>query len=212
LKLAAATIRYLGRHRIRIRERIMIDRRNVITAIAAGAALPLTAQSVFAQAAMSRITAYGFSFQNLKGGDIRLADFAGKPVLVVNTASLCGYTPQYAGLQELWTQFRDRGLMVIGVPSNDFGAQEPGGASDIAHTAEQTYHVSFPVTVKTSVKGPNAHPFYKWAAAERPADLPGWNFHKYLVGRDGHIAEAFSSRVEPTDTRVVTAVARALTS
>lgn len=195
-----------------LRERIMIDRRRVITALAAGAALPLTARSVFAQAAMSRMTAYGFSFQGLKGGNIRLADFAGKPVLVVNTASLCGYTPQYAGLQELWTQFRERGLMIIGVPSNDFGAQEPGGASDIAHTAEQTYHVSFPITVKTNVKGPNAHPFYKWAAAERPADLPNWNFHKYLVGRDGHIAEAFSSRVEPTDTRVVTAVARALTA
>lgn len=190
----------------------MIDRRGVITAIAASAALPFTAQSVFAQAAMSRMTAYGFSFQSLKGGDIRLADYTGKPVLVVNTASLCGYTPQYAGLQELWTQFRERGLMVIGVPSNDFGAQEPGGTGDIAHTAEQTYHVSFPITVKTSVKGPNAHPFYKWAAAERPADLPSWNFHKYLVGRDGHIAEAFSSRIEPTDTRVITAVARALVS
>ncbi|MBQ8103426.1 MAG: glutathione peroxidase [Afipia sp.] len=190
----------------------MIDRRRVITAMAAGATLPLTARSLFAQTAMSRMTAYSFSFQNLKGGDIRLADYAGKPVLVVNTASLCGFTPQYAGLQELWTQFRDRGLMVIGVPSNDFGAQEPGGASDIAHTAEETYHVSFPITAKTSVKGPNAHPFYKWAATERPGDLPGWNFHKYLVGRDGHIADAFSSRVEPTDTRVVTAVARALTA
>lgn len=194
-----------------LRERTVIDRRSVITALTAGATLPFTARPVFAQAAMSRMTAYGFSFQSLKGGDIRLADFAGKPVLVVNTASLCGFTPQYAGLQELWTQFRERGLMVIGVPSNDFGAQEPGGASDIAHTAEQTYHVSFPITVKTSVKGPSAHPFYKWAAAERPSDLPGWNFHKYLVGRDGHIAEAFSSRVEPTDTRVVTAIARALT-
>ena len=188
----------------------MIDRRSVITAIAAGAALPLATRSVFAQPAMSRMTAYGFSFQSLKGGDIRLADFAGKPLLVVNTASLCGFTPQYAGLQEIWTKFRDRGLTVIGVPSNDFGAQEPGGASDITHTAEQTYHVSFPITAKTSVKGPNAHPFYKWAATERPADLPGWNFHKYLVGRDGHIADAFSSRVEPTDTRVVTTIARAL--
>jgi glutathione peroxidase len=190
----------------------MIDRRHLITAIAAGAALPFVSRSVFAQAAMSRMTAYGFSFQGLKGGDIRLADFAGKPLLVVNTASLCGFTPQYAGLQELWSQYRDRGLTVIGVPSNDFGAQEPGGTSDITHTAEQTYHVSFPITAKTSVKGPNAHPFYKWAAAERPADLPNWNFHKYLVGRDGHIADAFSSRVEPTDTRIVTAIARALTS
>ena len=193
-------------------EPAVIDRRSVITAIAAGAALPLSHQPVFAQAAMSRMTAYGFSFSGLKGGDIRLADYAGKPLLVVNTASLCGFTPQYAGLEEVWAKFKDRGFLVIGVPSNDFGAQEPGGASDIAHTAEQTYHVSFPMTAKTSVKGPNAHPFYKWAATERPADLPGWNFHKYLVGRDGHIADAFSSRVEPTDTRVVTAIARALAS
>jgi glutathione peroxidase len=188
----------------------MIDRRSAIMAIAAGATLPLTTRSVFAQAAMSRMTAYGFSFQGLKGGDIRLADFAGKPVLVVNTASLCGFTPQYAGLQELWTQYRERGLTVIGVPSNDFGAQEPGGATDITQTAEHTYHVTFPITAKTAVKGPNAHPFYKWAAAERPGDQPSWNFHKYLVGRDGHIAAAFSSRVEPTDTRVVTAIARSL--
>lgn len=193
-------------------EPAVIDRRRVITAIAAGAALPLSNQPIFAQAAMSRMTAYGFSFSGLKGGDIRLADYAGKPLLVVNTASLCGFTPQYAGLEEVWAKFKDRGFVVIGVPSNDFGAQEPGGASDIAHTAEQTYHVSFPMTAKTSVKGPNAHPFYKWAATERPADLPGWNFHKYLVGRDGHIADAFSSRVEPTDTRVVTAIARALAS
>ncbi|MBN9596971.1 MAG: glutathione peroxidase [Afipia sp.] len=190
----------------------MIDRRTMLTAIAAGAALPFATRKVFAQAAMSRMTAYGFSFSSLKGGDIRLADYAGKPLLVVNTASLCGFTPQYAGLEEVWAKFKDRGFVVIGVPSNDFGAQEPGGASDIAHTAEQTYHVSFPIAAKTSVKGPNAHPFYKWAASERPADIPGWNFHKYLVGRDGHIAEAFSSRVEPTDTRVVTAIARALNS
>jgi glutathione peroxidase len=177
-----------------------------------GAAGSSVASSVLAQPAMSRITAYGFSFQGLKGGDIRLADYAGKPILVVNTASLCGFTPQYAGLQQLWTQFRDRGLTIIGVPSNDFGGQEPGGASEITETAQQTYHVTFPITAKTSVKGPNAHPFYKWAAAERPADLPSWNFHKYLIGRDGHIADAFSSRIEPTDTRVATAIARSLTA
>jgi glutathione peroxidase len=187
----------------------MIDRRHTLAALLAGAGI-LASRAARAETAMSRITAYGFAFPALKGGDIRLADFAGKPLLVVNTASLCGFTPQYAGLQELWTRFRDRGFTVIGVPSNDFGAQEPGGATDIANTAEQAYHVTFPITAKVSVKGPNAHPFYKWAATERPADLPGWNFHKYLVGRDGHIAEAFPSRVEPTDTRIVTAIARAL--
>ncbi len=147
----------------------MIDRRQMIATVAAAAAgLPFFARRARAQAAMSRMTAYGFSFQGLKGGDIRLADFAGKPLLVVNTASLCGFTPQYAGLQEIWTQFRDRGLTVIGVPSNDFGAQEPGGASDITQTAEHTYHVTFPITAKTAVKGPNAHPFYKWGRGRAP--------------------------------------------
>lgn len=191
----------------------MINRRQMIGTMVSAAAAGLgVTNSVHAQPAMSRVTAYGFSFQGLKGGDIRLADYAGKPILVVNTASLCGFTPQYAGLQQLWTQFHDRGLTIIGVPSNDFGGQEPGGTTEIAATAEQTYHVTFPITAKTSVKGPDAHPFYKWAAAERPADLPSWNFHKYLVGRDGHIADAFSSRIEPTDTRVATAIARSLTA
>lgn len=189
----------------------MIDRRHTLAALLAGAGI-FAARAARAEPAMTRITAYGFSFPALKGGDIRLADYAGKPLLVVNTASLCGFTPQYAGLQELWTQFRDRGFTVIGVPSNDFGAQEPGSAADIADTAEQAYHVTFPITAKVSVKGPDAHPFYKWAAAERPADLPGWNFHKYLIGRDGRIADAFPSRVAPTDTRIVTAVARALSA
>ena len=190
----------------------MINRRQMIATMVWAATGSGVARSVHAQPAMSRITAYGFSFQGLKGGDIRLADYAGKPILVVNTASLCGFTPQYAGLQQLWTQFRERGLTIIGVPSNDFGGQEPGGTTEITETAEQTYHVTFPITAKVSVKGPNAHPFYKWAAAERPADLPSWNFHKYLVGRDGHIADAFSSRIEPTDTRVATAIARSLTA
>ena len=188
----------------------MMNRRTVLAAMAGGAALPFAPRFARAQAAMSRMTAYAFSFQSLKGGDIRLADFAGKPLLVVNTASLCGFTPQYAGLQEIWTQFRARGLTVIGVPSNDFGAQEPGGASDIAQTAEHTYHVTFPIAVKTTVKGPNAHPFYKWAATERPGEVPGWNFHKYLVGRDGYLADVFSSRVEPADTRIITAISRTL--
>ena len=94
---------------------------------------------------MSRITAYAFSFPGLTGGDIRLAEFAGRPILIVNTASLCGFTPQYGGLQELWTEFHDRGLMVIGVPSNDFGGQEPGGASEIAATTES--HHDFRVRI-----------------------------------------------------------------
>ncbi len=110
----------------------MIDRRTVLTAALAGIASPASTRTALAQAAMSRITAYAFSFPALAGGDIRLAEYAGRPLLIVNTASLCGFTPQYAGLQELWTEFHDRGLMIIGVPSNDFGGQEPGGATEIA--------------------------------------------------------------------------------
>src|SRR6266849_6488046 len=188
----------------------MIDRRAIITAALASIASPASTRTALAQAAMSRITAYAFSFPALAGGDIRLADYAGRPLLVVNTASLCGFTPQYAGLQELWTQFHDRGLMIIGGPSNDFGGQEPGGATEIAETAQHQYGVTFPIAAKAIVKGPNAHPFYKWAAEARPNDVPRWNFHKYLVGRDGYIAEAFPATIEPSDTRVMTAIGRAL--
>jgi glutathione peroxidase len=188
----------------------MIGRRAIITAALAAIASPASTQTALAQAAMSRITAYAFSFPALAGGDIRLADYAGRPLLVVNTASLCGFTPQYAGLQELWTQFHDRGLMIIGVPSNDFGGQEPGGATEIAETAQHHYAVTFPIAAKSGVKGTKAHPFYKWAADARPKDVPRWNFHKYLIGRDGYIAEVFPETVEPSDTRTKTAIARAL--
>jgi glutathione peroxidase len=126
---------------------------------------------------MSRLTAYAFSFPALAGGDIRLSDHAGRPLLIVNTASLCGYTPQFAGLQELWTEFHDRGLMIVGIPSNDFGSQEPGGATEIANTASRQYGVTFPMASKTVVKGADAHPFYKWALQARPREVPRWNFH-----------------------------------
>ena len=87
----------------------------------------------------------------------------------------------------LWTRYHERGLMILGVPSNDFGGQEPGGASEIEHTAHQGYGVTFPLAAKADVRGAGQHPFYKWAAAEKPLELPRWNFHKYLIGRDGHI-------------------------
>jgi len=151
---------------------------------------------------MSRVTAYAFSFRRLDGkGEIRLADYSGKPILVVNTASHCGYTPQFTGLQQLHARFRERGLMVIGVPSNDF-EQEPGDDAEIAAIAHDYYGVTFPLAAKTVIKGASRHPFYKWIATERPLDLPGWNFHKYLIGADGHIAKVFPSQIEPLDARV----------
>jgi glutathione peroxidase len=188
----------------------MMDRRTFVAAALVTVGAPSYSRIARAQGAMTRVTAYAFSFPALAGGDIRLAEYAGRPLLVVNTASLCGYTPQYAGLQELWKDFGSRGLVIIGVPSNDFGAQEPGGATEIAETAQHQYGVTFPIAAKAVVKGPNAHPFYKWAAEVRPKEVPRWNFHKYLIGRDGYIAEVFPESVEPADTRVKTAIARAL--
>jgi glutathione peroxidase len=179
------------------------NRRNVLVLIAGALASP-----AFAGESASRPTGYGFSFKGLNDGTIALSAYAGKPILVVNVASLCGYTPQYTGLEELWNRYRDRGLAIIGVPSNDF-FQEPGAAAEIESTAHQ-YGVDFPLTEKTSVKGPQAHPFYKWAALEKPLDTPRWNFHKYLVGHDGYIAGAFATAVEPLDARLIAAVEKEL--
>ena len=184
------------------------DRRELLALLAGACATPAFAQIPSPE--MSRPTAYALSFKRLDGGNLRLAEHAGKPILVVNTASLCGYTPQYVGLQQLWTRFRDQGLLVVGVPSNDFGGQEPGDAAEIEHVAHQEYGVTFPLTEKVSVKGAAAHPFYRWAAAERPVEVPRWNFHKYLVGRDGHIAAAFPADIEPMNARIVAAIAKEL--
>jgi glutathione peroxidase len=184
----------------------MIDRRQILALLGSRFCSPALAQVP----AMSRLTAYAFSFDGLDGGTLRLAEHAGKPILIVNTASLCGYTPQYAGLQDLWKRYRDRGLVIIGVPSNDFGSQEPGGAPEINKTAHGDYGVSFPLAAKADVKGPAAHPFYKWAALERPGQNPRWNFHKYLVGRDGLLAAVFTTQTEPTDPRVIAAIEKEL--
>lgn len=184
-----------------------IDRRR-FAALLALLTMPLGSARLAAQA-MSRATAFGFSFKTLDGNEIKLADHGSKAILVVNTASLCGYTPQYAGLESLWARYRSRGLLVLGVPSNDFGDQEPGGASDIHATAHR-HGVTFPLTEKVSVKGDNAHPFYRWAAVQRPTEQPRWNFHKYLVGRDGSLVAAFPSAIEPTDPRIIVTIEREL--
>jgi glutathione peroxidase len=188
----------------------MIESRRDVLARIVTAAAALAVTPVHAQVQMSRPTAYAFSFTGPDGKPIRLAEHAGKPILVVNTASQCGYTPQYAGLQELWTRYRERGLLIVAVPSNDFGGQEPGGTAEILKTAQQQYGVSFPLAAKAEVRGTAMHPFYRWASLERPGEAPRWNFHKYLVGRDGHIAAVFPSQTDPMDPRVIAAVEREL--
>ncbi|MFM2045864.1 MAG: hypothetical protein RLY86_4440 [Pseudomonadota bacterium] len=139
--------------------------------------------------------AHQFTFHRIEGGDLPLSDYAGKAVLVVNTASLCGFTPQYKGLQTLWEMYRDKGLVVLGVPSNDFGGQEAGTEAQIQEFCAVTFAVDFPMTGKSVVKGDDAHPFYRWAAAEKGA--PRWNFHKYLIGPDGALVGAYGSHTAP---------------
>jgi glutathione peroxidase len=185
----------------------MINRRHLLLGAALVGLSPRLAQ---ATAMSSRVTAYAFTFKGLDGSDIPLASYAGHPILVVNTASQCGYTPQYTGLQALWTRYRDKGLRVLAVPSNDFGGQEPGGVSEIEKTAQGDYHVTFPLAEKVAVKGKDAHPFYRWAAQERPLEAPRWNFHKYLIGRDGRLKSAFASAVDPNDPRLIAAIEQEL--
>jgi glutathione peroxidase len=182
-----------------------MDRRETLRAGVAGAAA-IAAGAVSAAGQ----TAYGFTFEGIDGGPLPLSQFGGRVLLVVNTASRCGFTDQYAGLQRLWTRYRDRGLVVIGVPSNDFGGQEPGSDAEIRGFCSATFGVTFPLAARTKVRGEGAHPFYRWAAAQRRDAAPRWNFHKLLVDRRGRIAEAFASTVEPGSTRLVLALELAL--
>ncbi|NDK37271.1 glutathione peroxidase [Pseudoxanthomonas gei] len=135
--------------------------------------------------------------------------YAGQVVLVVNTASKCGFTPQYEGLESLQKKYASRGLVVLGFPSNDFMGQEPGSEAQIKEFCTLTYGVKFPMFEKVHVKGPNATPLYRELAKETGVE-PGWNFHKYLIGRDGRVVANFSSKVKPGDPALVTAIEREL--
>jgi len=157
-------------------------------------------------------SAHDFSFRTIAGAPLPLKSFEGKAVLVVNVASRCGLTPQYSALEKLWRQKREKGLVVLGVPSNDFGAQEPGTESEIRTFCETNYGVDFPLTSKEHVIGQEAHPLYKWVSAELgEVAAPKWNFHKYLFGKDGTIKGTFGSRVTPDDVALNEAIDAALT-
>ncbi|CAN5269832.1 glutathione peroxidase [soil metagenome] len=156
-------------------------------------------------------TAHDFAFTAIDGAPLPLSTFKGHPVLVVNTASKCGLTPQYEGLESLYKQYRDQGLVVLGVPCNQFAGQEPGTEAEIASFCSLNFNVDFPLTAKAEVIGKDAHPFYKWAAAELgEAAEPKWNFHKILIGGDGEAVAAFGSRTEPLDPTITLAVEAAL--
>ena len=156
-------------------------------------------------------TAYDYGFTSIEGGPLPLSQYRGKAVLVVNTASRCGYTPQYEGLQALWERYRDRGLVVLGVPSGDFGGQELATEAEIKQFCEATFNIDFPLAEKTIVSGDAAHPFYAWAAQTLGEEArPRWNFHKYLVSRNGRLIDWFPTRTEPGSERVTAAIEAAL--
>jgi len=144
-----------------------------------------------------------FTPRLLDGTDQPLSAYAGKLVLIVNVASKCGLTPQYEGLEALYRQYKDRGLVVLGFPCNQFAGQEPGTSEEIAQFCSLTYDVTFPVFERIDVNGEDAHPLYKWLKAEAPGLLGSeaikWNFTKFLVGRDGKVVERYSPQHEPAD-------------
>jgi glutathione peroxidase len=156
-------------------------------------------------------SAHEFSFQTIDGDPLPLTRFREKVILVVNTASKCGLTPQYDGLEKLYSEYRDRGLVVLGVPCNQFAGQEPGEEAEIKAFCETRFNVDFPLTAKTDVKGDSAHPFYKWALQQlgEPAE-PVWNFHKILIGKNGEAIRAFGPRTDPMDDEITTEIVKAL--
>ena len=185
-----------------------VDRRRFIRGTS-GAAIFSAIALVYPHASLRAEgrTAHDFTFTALEGGHLSLAEFAGRALLIVNTASFCGYTPQYEGLQALFERYEDSGFTVIGIPSNDFGGQEPGSEAEIREFCEGIYGVRFPLAGKTPVKGPQAHPFYVWARETLGAEsAPRWNFHKYLVTPEGRLAGFFPTRTKPDDPNLLSAI------
>ncbi|GCL64626.1 glutathione peroxidase [Pseudaquabacterium pictum] len=150
---------------------------------------------------MPATTLPDLTLQDITGQTVRLADHAGQVLLIVNTASACGFTPQFAGLETLWTTYRDRGLVVLGFPSNEFGGQDPGSNDQIASFCQLNYGVSFPMMAKTQVNGGDAHPLFAWLKDEAPGLLGSkgikWNFTKFLVGRDGRVIKRYAPQDAP---------------
>jgi len=149
-----------------------------------------------------------FTMNSITGQPVALKQFAGKPILFVNVASKCGYTPQYTGLEELYRKYKDQGLVIVGVPANNFGSQEPGSNEEIATFCKRTYDVSFPMMSKVEVKGASIAPLYGYLT-KTGGDVK-WNFTKFLVGKDGKVIERFEPGVDPLDAKMTGAIEKAL--
>ena len=149
-------------------------------------------------------TLFDFKINSINGGELDLSSFKGKTILLVNVASKCGFTNQYDDLQNLYDNFKDKGLIVIGIPTNQFGGQEPGSEKEIKNFCETNFNITFPMTSKYEVKGANAHPIYIWANDTfGKSTVPKWNFHKILINKNGKIEDTFASFTGPLSNKVV---------
>jgi len=155
--------------------------------------------------------AYDFSFNDLDGSVIMLSEFKEKVIVIVNVASQCGFTSQYEDMQQVWDKYQNSGLVIIGVPSNDFGNQEPGSSKEIKNFCEAKFGITFPMTEKVYVKGENAHPFYLWAKKNYgKSAIPKWNFHKIIINKEGKVADTFASITNPSSNKFIKALEKLL--
>ena len=151
--------------------------------------------------------AYDFNFKDLDGNPLNLSDYKGKVIVAINVASQCGFTNQYEDMQQVWEKYQSKGIIILGIPSNDFGKQEPGSNEDIKNFCEAKFGISFPMTEKVSVKGSEAHPFYIWAQKNYgKSTIPKWNFHKIIIDKNGKVAETFSSITNPSSKKFIKAL------
>ena len=155
--------------------------------------------------------AYDFNFNDLDGSKLQLSNFKNNVIVVVNVASQCGFTSQYEDMQKIWEKYQSKGLIMLGVPSNDFGNQEPGNSKDIKNFCEAKFGISFPMTEKVNVKGDNAHPFYKWAKKNHGnSAIPKWNFYKIVIDKQGKIHTTFSSMTNPSSKKFIKTIEKLL--
>tara|TARA_B100002051_G_C16732991_1_gene639417 strand:- start:2243 stop:2800 length:558 start_codon:yes stop_codon:yes gene_type:complete len=151
--------------------------------------------------------AYDFNFKDLDGSNLSLSEYKNKVIIVVNVASQCGFTKQYEDMQKVWEKYQKDGIVMIGVPSNDFGNQEPGDNKEIKNFCEAKFGITFPMTEKVIVKGDNAHPFFKWAKNNHgKSAIPKWNFHKIVISKDGKVADTFASITKPTSKKFINTI------
>ena len=155
--------------------------------------------------------AYDFKFKDLDGSDLNLSEYKDKVIIIVNVASQCGFTSQYEDMQLIWENYQKKGLVIVGVPSNDFGSQEPGSNQEIKNFCEAKFGITFPMTEKVSVKGEAAHPFYVWAKKNHgKSAIPKWNFHKIIIDKNGKVADTFSSMTNPSSKKFKSAIEKLL--